>query len=115
MSAVRIWLAAAALSTVAGFVPIAIANADCTTPGDFGAGSGCAPPSSGSGNAESWPPTSVDWPPQLKSDSDSDSDDKDAGSKSKTPIVMPYGEKPPPATTSTSTSAKPTPIVVPQH
>ena len=80
MSTSRIRIAAAAFSIVGwvAVLPVGVANADCTTAGDFGAGAGCAPPggSSGSGKAESWPPTSVDWPPQLGSDSDSDSGDK---------------------------------------
>jgi hypothetical protein len=104
------WIAAAALSLIGSAVlPVGVAGADCTGAGEFGAGSGCPPPgdSSGSGNAESWPPTSVDWPPKL--DSDTGSDDK-AGSA--TPIVMPDGQKAPPdvhpeSTTSTSTPAKP--------
>jgi hypothetical protein len=110
-------------------VPVGIANADCTTAGDFGASAGCAPPgsSSGSGNTESWPPTSVDWPPQLKSDSDSDGGGNGADAKP-TPIVMPDGQKPPQATPSPivavgtastgvtpSTSPTPTPIVTPQR
>ena len=114
------WIAAAALS-IAGWVavlPVGVAYADCTTAGDFGAAAGCAPSddSSGSGKAESWPPTSVDWPPQLGSDSDKDSGDKGGGSAKPTPIVMPDGQKPPPATPasgsdSTSSSTPPTPIV----
>ena len=97
MTIARIWLVAVAFSLMACLIPIAIASADCTIAGDFGAGSGCAPPgdSSGSGNTESWPPTSVDWPPQL--DSDNGSDGKSGGDSQSTPIVMPNGEKPPPA------------------
>jgi len=112
----RIWIAAAAFSLIGWVVPIGVANADCTTAGDFGAGAGCSPPGAGSDNsAESWPPTSVGWPPQLKSEADSDSGGK-AGDAKSTPIVMPSGQKPPPAaSTSTSTSATPTPIVIPQH
>jgi hypothetical protein len=110
----RIWVAAVAFSLIATLVPLAIANADCTTPGDFGAGAGCSPPgSSGSGNTESWPPTSMDWPPQLKSDSDNNSDKETEATS--TPIVMPNGQKPPPVAATTSTSATPTPIVIPQH
>jgi hypothetical protein len=114
------WTAAAVVSFVGWMVvvPIGIANADCTTAGDFGAGAGCAPPgdSSGSGKTESWPPTSVDWPPQLGSDSDKDSADTGGGGAKPTPIVMPNGQKPLPATAasgsdSTSTSTPPTPIV----
>jgi hypothetical protein len=108
------WIAAAALSLIgSAVVPVGIAAADCTGAGDFGAGSGCAPPgdSSGSGKAESWPPTAVDWPPQL--DSDAGNDDKGAGGTRSTPIVMPDGRKAPPAadSDSTSTSTPPKPIV----
>jgi hypothetical protein len=132
----RRWRTAAAAFVLAGSVallPVGIADADCTTAGDFGAGSGCSPPggSSGSGNTESWPPKSVDWPPQLSSDSGNDNGG-DSGGKggnggnggngggggdaSSTPIVMPSGQKPPPAKSSsgsdsTSTSTSPTPIV----
>jgi hypothetical protein len=109
--------AAAALSIVgwAALLPVGVAYADCTGAGDFGAGSGCAPPgsSSGSDNTQSWPPTAVDWPPQLGSDSDKNSGDKGGGDAKPTPIVMPSGQKPPPATPTPSTSATPTPIVVP--
>ena len=117
MSTSRIRIAAAAflLFGCVAVLPVGIAYADCTTPGDFGAGAGCPPPdsSSGSGKAESWPPTSVDWPPQL--DSDTGSDSKGGGDTQPTPIVMPDGEKPPPAkpssgSNSTSTST-PKPIV----
>jgi hypothetical protein len=116
----RIWIAVAALPIAgcAAVFPVGVAYADCTTAGDFGAGSGCAPPgsSSGSGNTESWPPTSVDSPPQLGSDSEKDNGDKGGGGDKPTPIVMPNGQKPPPATAasgsdSTSTSTPPTPIV----
>ena len=117
MSISRIRIAAAAFSLAGCFavLPVGIAVADCTTAGDFGAGAGCAPPSSsGSGNAESWPPTSVDWPPQL--DSDTGNGGGNGGNAKQTPIVMPSGQKPPPAThssdsDSTSTSTPPTPIV----
>ena len=117
------WIAAAAF-VFAGSVtllPVGIAHADCTTAGDFGAGAGCSPPggSSGSGKAEGWPPTSVDWPPQLSDDSGSNSGGKGGGGgddASSTPIVMPDGQKPPPAKSSsgsdsTSTSTPPKPIV----
>ena len=120
MNTFRIWIAVAALS-IAGWVAVfsvGTANADCTTAGDYGAAAGCAPSgnSSGSGKAESWPPTSVDWPPQLGSDSDKGSGDTGGGGAKPTPIVMPDGQKPPPATAasgsdSTSTSTPPTPIV----
>jgi hypothetical protein len=110
------WIAAAAFSLVA-LLSVGVAHADCTSPGDFGAGSGCAPPgaSSGSGKTESWPPTAVDWPPQLKSYSDTDTSGKKGDAKP-TPIVLPSGQKPPPAapssgSNSTSTSTPPTPIV----
>jgi hypothetical protein len=107
-------------------LPVGIANADCTSAGDYGAGSGCAPPdsSSGSSKTESWPPTSVDWPPQLDSDAGNGGDKKDGGAKP-TPIVMPNGQTPPPATptpivpvgspaaTTPGTSTTPTPIVSP--
>ena len=121
----RIRIAAAAFS-LAGWVAVlrvGVANANCTTAGDFGAGAGCAPPgdSPGSGKAEGWPPTAVDWPPQLSSDSDSGSDSGGKGGggghdASSTPIVMPDGQKPPPAKSSsgsdsTSTSTPPKPIV----
>jgi hypothetical protein len=116
----RTWIAAAAFSVVAcvAVLPVGVAYADCTTAGDYGAGAGCSPPGSsgGSGNTESWPPTSVDWPPQLGSDSDKDSGDKGGGGAKPTPIVMPNGQKPPPASPpsgsdSTGTSTPPTPIV----
>jgi hypothetical protein len=124
----RRWRTAAAAFVLAGSVallPVGIADADCTTAGDFGAGAGCSPPggSSGSGNTESWPPTSVDWPPKLSSDSGNDNGN-DSGGKGgnggggaePTPIVMPSGQKPAPATPSsgsdsTSTSTTPKPIV----
>ena len=138
MSMIRIAIVAVAFSLIGWITPAGLASADYTTAGDFGAGAGCSPPSSGSDNTESWPPTSVDWPPQLKSatDNDSDSDSKGGDAKS-TPIVMPDGQKPPPATTSSdstsksapakpivpvgsvstvaTTSTTPTPIVAPQH
>ena len=116
----RRWIAAAAFVFAGSLtlLPVGIAHADCTTAGAFGAGAGCAPPgnSSGSGNAESWPPTSVDWPPKLSSDTGSDSGDGNGGGGAKpTPIVMPDGQKPAPATPSsgsdsTSTSTPPKPI-----
>jgi hypothetical protein len=96
--------------------PTGIAYADCTGAGDFGAGSGCAPPgeSSGSGGGESWPPTAVDWPPSQSSNSDSGGSDAGAGGDSMSaPIVMPDGQQAPPAkhSESKSTSTPPTPIV----
>ena len=97
MSTSRIWIAAVAFSLAAGvaLLPVGIAHADCTGAGDFGAGAGCPPPgsSSGSGNTESWPPASVDWPPQLNSDSGSGSAGHGDGGVKPTPIVMPDGQK----------------------
>jgi hypothetical protein len=117
----RRWLVAAVVSAwfVAGWsvvAPTGIAYADCTGAGDFGASSGCAPPgdTSGSGGGESWPPTSVDWPPSQSSDSDSGGGDAGAGGDSMaSPIVMPDGQQAPPAkhSESKSTSTPPTPIV----
>jgi hypothetical protein len=125
----RRWRTAAAAVLVAGSVtllPVGIADADCTTAGDFGAGAGCSPPgdSSGSGNAESWPPTSVDWPPKLSSDSENGNGGEGGGKGGSggsgggqpTPIVMPNGQKPASTTPSsssdsTSTSTTPKPIV----
>lgn len=124
MRACRIWIAAAAFSLVGwvAVVPVGVAYADCTTAGDYGAGAGCAPPGSsdGSNKTESWPPTSVDWPPQLNADTGSDNGGGGGGNGDKgakpTPIVMPSGQTPPSATLSsnydsTSTSTSPTPIV----
>lgn len=89
-------------------VPVGVAHADCDTPGDFGAGSGCPPPgsdSSGGGSGtESWPPTSVDWPPQFDSALGGGGNEKSKAA----PIVMPDGMAGQPAT---STSAAPQPIV----
>jgi hypothetical protein len=111
-------IAAAVLSLIGWAVlPAGVADADCTGAGDFGAASGCAPPgasSGGGGKAESWPPTSVDWPPQL--DADTGSDSKGGGDAQSTPIVMPDGQKAPPVThpsssDPTSTSTPPKPIV----
>jgi hypothetical protein len=126
MRATRLWIAAVAFSLAASTAlpPVGIAGADCTTAGDYGAGSGCAPPgsSSGSDKTESWPPTSVDWPPQLDSETATDGGKDDA---KPTPIVMPSGQKPPPSTptpivpvgppaaATPTTSTTPTPIVSP--
>jgi len=120
-SRVRVVAGALAFAASVVLVPLGIANADCTTAGDFGAAAGCAPSddSSGPGKAESWPPTSVDWPPQLGSDKnggDKNGGDKGGGNAKPTPIVMPDGQKPPPATpapTSGAPSATSTPIVAP--
>jgi hypothetical protein len=99
------------LGSVGGLVT-GVAHADCTTPGDFGASAGCAPPddSSGSGKAEAWPPTAVDWPP--KQDSDTGSTGR-GGADASTPIVLPDGQKPraTPASGTTSTAASAAPIV----
>jgi len=80
------------------------ARADCTGAGDFGAGSGCAPPGGGSSSAKAWPPTSVDWPPNVESDSGGGSGD---GGDAK-PIVLPDGQKPSITTSRTSAPATPT-------
>lgn len=121
-------LAALSLVGCIAVLPVGVARADCDTPGDFGAGAGCAPPGSdtsggGSSSTESWPPTSVDWPPQIESALGSGDNEK-----SKTPpIVMPdgmaaqaSGEAPKPIVgadsapdVSTSTTTTPTPIVMP--
>ncbi|NTY60323.1 hypothetical protein [Mycolicibacterium sphagni] len=89
-------------------VPVGVAHADCDTPGDFGAGSGCPPPgpdSSGGGSStESWPPTSIDWPPQFDSALGGGDNEKSKAA----PIVMPDGMAAQPAT---STSPVPKPIV----
>jgi hypothetical protein len=113
----RLRILVAALSFVGwvAVLPAGIAQAACTGAGDFGAASGCAPSDSGgSSKGESWPPTSVDWPPQQDADAGSDSSDTAGGGAQSTPIVMPDGQKPPPAThslgsdsTSNSTPAKP--------
>ena len=104
MSANRIRIAITALSVVgwAVLVPVGVAYADCTTAGDFGAGSGCAPPSTDSDKTESWPPTSVDWPPQLGSDTGTGGGNKSDGTAKPTPIVMPSGRERSPATATTT-------------
>jgi hypothetical protein len=118
------WLATLTIVAATALMPVGVAKADCDTPGDFGAGSGCPPPgsdSSGGGSGgESWPPTSVDWPPQFESALGGDSE------KSKAPpIVMPDGatshaaEKASPpivgagSDSTPSTTATSTPIVMP--
>lgn len=92
------------------------ANADnCTGAGDFGAAAGCAAPGNGSGKTESWPPTSVDWPPDFSSETDTGG--KDTGQAATTPIVLPPGQPTPHAKSSggqsdsAGTSTSPTPIV----
>ncbi len=101
---------------MAAVLPVAVllappAAADCTGAGDFGAAAGCAPPGTGSGSsAQSWPPTAVDWPPQLDSIAGDDATDKTPSP----PIVLPTGRPAPRApseTPPTGTSAPPTPIV----
>lgn len=116
----RRWVAIAAcaawLSLALAFgavVPAGVAYADCSGAGDFGAGSGCPPPgdTSGSGGGESWPPTSVDWPP---SQGDSGGGGGSGSGSGSGPIVMPDGQQIPSTTRSTSakdTFAPPTPIV----
>jgi hypothetical protein len=114
----RILVAALSFVGWVAVLPADIAQAACTGAGDFGAASGCAPSDSGgSSKGESWPPTSVDWPPQQDADAgsdSSDSSDKGGGDAQSTPIVMPDGQTAPQAThslgsdsTSTSTPAKP--------
>lgn len=92
------------------FAPVA--GADCTGAGDFGAGSGCAPPGGGSSSAKAWPPTSVDWPPNVDSDSGGSSGD----SGDANPILLPDGQKPSTTTSRASAPATPTtssPPIVP--
>lgn len=125
MSRSRIRRAAAVLA-LAGWgvlIPVGVAGADCTTAGDFGAGAGCPPSdSSGSNKTESWPPTAVDWPPQLGDDNSNEGSGKNGGNGGSggggdktTPIVMPNGQKPSATPSSgsdsTSTSTSETPIV----
>jgi len=100
-----------ALSVVGCFalLPAGAAQADCDTPGDFGAGSGCPPPgsdSSGGGGTESWPPTSVDWPPLFESALGGGDTDK-----AKAPPIVAAGSGP--ASTSTTPTTTSTPIVMP--
>jgi hypothetical protein len=116
MSAVRRAAAAAFTCLLAvSLIPAATANADCNNPGDFGASSGCPPPGdTGTSSVQSWPPTSVDWPPKV--DTGSDSGGNDATKSAHTPIVMPAGQTPTPVapaggTTPETTTATPTPIV----
>ncbi|MGX9672353.1 hypothetical protein [Mycobacterium sp. HM-7] len=104
----RRWVAAAGVAVAAWFtVCPPVARADCTGAGDFGAGSGCAPPGGGSSSAKAWPPTSVDWPPTVDSDSGSGGGD---GSADSHPIVLPDGQKPS-TTTSRASGAPATPSV----
>ncbi|WP_081347555.1 hypothetical protein [Mycobacteroides chelonae] len=90
--------------------PASVARADNCSPGDFGAAQGCAPPAAATGGdkAESWPPTSVDWPPEPDSDTDS------AGQQGAAPppIVMPAGAAPvKPASPAREPASAPAPIV----
>ncbi|WP_078313082.1 MULTISPECIES: hypothetical protein [unclassified Mycobacterium] len=91
-----------------------ITHADNCSPGDFGAAAGCAPPAATTGGdkAESWPPTSVDWPPDA--DSDVDSEQWSQRNTASAPIVAPKGALPVTPTPSTGgTTTVPTPIVTP--
>ncbi|WP_157680243.1 hypothetical protein [Mycobacterium dioxanotrophicus] len=103
------WVAAMVIN-----MPAASAD-NCTGAGDFGAAAGCAAPGDGSGKTESWPPTSVDWPPDFSSDSEAGAKDTDQGAA--TPIVLPDGRPAPHAKSSAGqgdsvgTSTSPTPIV----
>ncbi|WP_445165455.1 hypothetical protein ACTXG7_16185 [Mycolicibacterium sp. Dal123E01] len=100
------WLAALSIVAAMAVVPVGVAQADCDTPGDFGAGSGCPPPgsdSSGGGGTESWPPTSVDWPPKF--------DSADSEKSKAAPIVMPDGMTSP--VQAQSSAPAPPPIVLP--
>ena len=96
------WLSAALVTGWLIAAPAGVAHADCTG-SDFGAGSGCPPPDdssgSGGGGGESWPPTSVDWPPSQTSDSNGGGKGKAA-----TPIVLPNGQPTPSAKPSSGTS-----------
>lgn len=109
VAALVTWVAATVVNAPA-------ANADnCTGAGDFGAAAGCAAPGDGSGKTESWPPTSVDWPPDFSSDSDTAGKGTDQAAT--TPIVLPPGQPAPHVKSSggqgdsTSTPTSPTPIV----
>ena len=89
------------------------AAADCTGAGDFGAASGCAAPGGGSGSSatESWPPTSVDWPPQLDSAAGDDTSNGKSDKTASPPIVLPAGQQASPAGGPTPTAEAPKPIV----
>ena len=88
------------------------AAADCSGAGDFGAAAGCAAPGGGSGSSatESWPPTSVDWPPQLDSAAGDGTSDGKSDKTASPPIVLPLGQHAPPAGPAPTTEA-PEPIV----
>jgi hypothetical protein len=107
------WPAAALLPLAVLLAPTA--SADCSGAGDFGAASGCAPPGGGSGStAQSWPPTSVDWPPQLDSNTDDGTSNGNSDKTTSRPIVLPAGQPAPaatPATASAPPADPPKPIV----
>ncbi|MGH3723741.1 MAG: hypothetical protein ACRDUS_06400 [Mycobacterium sp.] len=106
------WVAAAIVLTIVGMSQAPITHADNCSPGDFGAAAGCSPPAAAGGDkAESWPPTSVDWPPD--GDSDTDSDKSGQHGAAAVPIVVPGGAAPvtPPQSTADPTTS-PTPIVL---
>jgi hypothetical protein len=128
MRPLRTLVAVALVSSWAAVLPVGLsvgtAQADCTGAGDFGAASGCAPPGGSSGGGgDSWPPTSVDWPPNADSGDDSgggsDSGGGGAGGKAKVaaPIVLPAGQSAPVAADSdesagtSGTPETPKPIV----
>jgi hypothetical protein len=102
------------MAPIAAITTPAPAGADnCSGAGDFGAAAGCAAPGNGSGKTESWPPTSVHWPPDFSSDSDNGGKDANEAAP---PIVLPDGQQPHAKSSSgqsdsTSTSTSPTPIV----
>lgn len=106
---VAVWITLAAVAGVGS----AVARADCTGAGEFGAASGCPPPGGSSDSGDSWPPTSVDWPPGADADESGGSDGASAGgetgghenAKPPTPIVLPLGQQ------ATPPSEHPTPIV----
>ncbi|MBA0047902.1 hypothetical protein MLB1_16455 [Mycobacteroides sp. LB1] len=102
---------AAALSLCLALPPIPAARADNCSPGDFGASAGCAPPAAAGGDkAESWPPTSVDWPPDA--DSDADSENSSQRGTARAPIVIPDGAASvTPAHSTEESTTPPAPIV----
>ncbi|MET0699045.1 MAG: hypothetical protein ABWY93_05220 [Mycobacterium sp.] len=106
---VAVCLAWAALIALA---PAGVAQADCTGAGDFGAASGCAPPGGGSDSGDSWPPTSVDWPPNADVDDSSGSGGGSGGhdAAKPTPIVVPFGQ---PAPSAPATPESTSPPIVP--
>jgi hypothetical protein len=103
----RLVVSVLAAAVCFAMIPVGVATADCSGAGDFGASSGCPPPGgSDSGGGDSWPPTSVDWPPGGDSGSDSGTSDA-SQNKAPPPIVLPLGQE----ATPVSTSETPTPIV----